>query len=235
MSKEKEIRELISLIPSWKDTPEDFIDYCVTHGRVRRYTAKQYVYFSYDDSVNVFFLLKGRIQILLTGEFSEKIFRVIKPPAFFPEVVFDNKTYPHAALAIEATEVLILDRHTLQRYLETHPTMLWNFYRALALDLRRAYRQIRNLALGDARLRLGAKIYALAHAHGNEEGNTILISIPLSATELAAMCSLARESVSRILGELRESEIIQIEKKTIRVCNLEGLKEWIQERSNRER
>ena len=91
MSKEKDLRKLISLIPFWQDTPEDFIDYCVTHGRVRRYAAKQYVYFSYDDSVSVFFLLKGRIQILLTSEFSEKIFRVIKPPAFFPEVVFDGK------------------------------------------------------------------------------------------------------------------------------------------------
>ena len=235
ISKEKDLRKIISLIPFWQDTPEDFIDYCVTHGRVRRYAAKQYVYFSYDESVSVFFLLKGRIQILLTSEFSEKIFRVLKPPAFFPEVIFDGKPYPHAALAIDPTEVLILDKQNLQRYLENHPTLLWNFYQALALDLRRAYRQIRNLALGDARLRLGAKLYALAHAHGNAEGDTVLISIPLSATELAAMCSLARESVSRILGELRELEIIQIEKKTIRVCNLEGLKEWIQELSTRER
>ncbi len=236
MSKEKEIRELISLIPSWQDPPEDFIDFCITHGRVRRYAAKQFVYFSYDEAVNVFFLLKGRIQILITGEFSEKIFRVIKPPAFFPEVVFDEKAYPHAALAIEATEVLILDRQTLQRYLESHPTLLWNFYRALALDLRRAYRQIRNLALGDARLRLGAKLFALAHAHGSAEKDAVLITIPLSATDLAAMCSLARESVSRILGELRELEIIQIDKKTIKVSNLESLKEWIHDRStSRER
>lgn len=215
----------------WEGVSQEFLDFCRAHGRTRNYTPKQYLYFSGDEANTAFFLLKGRIQLLLTGEFNEKIYRVLHPPAFFPEVIFDGKAYPHAALAIEATEVLAIDRVTLLRYIESNPHLLWSFYHAMSLDLRRAYRQIKNLSLGDARLRLGAKLFALAHAHGKPSSGGTTIGIPLSATELAGMCSLARESVSRILGELRESKLIEVERKTITIIDLDGLRTWIRDRA----
>ncbi|MDP4126871.1 MAG: Crp/Fnr family transcriptional regulator [Bacillota bacterium] len=233
MAKEQQIREiLIHKLFSGKLPPE-FIDFCLSYGRIRRYGPKQYVYFSGDEGNTVFFLIKGRIQLYLMSEFSEKIIRVLSAPAFFPEIILDGKPYPHAALCLQETEVLAIDRQIFMRYLENNSTILWVFYRELALDLRRSYRQIRNLSLGDARLRLGAKLYALAHVHGRPSSNGVIIGIPLSTTELAGMCSLARESVSRILGELKEINVIEIEKKNITVRNLDNLRQWIHERSAR--
>lgn len=232
MPKEEEIRQVLDAIPGWSQLPQEFFDFCLTRSRLRRYSAKQYLYFSGDEPTSVFVLLKGRVQLILTGEFNEKILRVLRPPAFFPEVILDGKPYPHAALALEATDVLGLDREALQQYLKANPTLLWPFLQALATDLRRSYRQIKNLSLGDARLRLGAKLFALAHAHGKPTKNGLMIVIPLSATELAGMCSLARESVSRILGELREANLIQMERKTITILDVEGLRAWIHERAS---
>ena len=132
---------------------------------------------------------------------------------------------------MEETEVLTLDRKIFILYIEDNPSVLWIFYRELALDLRRSYRQIKNLSLGNARLRLGAKLFSLALVHGKPSLNGVLISIPLSATELAGMCSLVRESVSRIMGELKKIKILQIEKKTITVLDFEKLYRWIHERA----
>lgn len=231
MSKEKQLREILADRLFSGKMPPEFIDFCLAQGRVRHYTPKQYLYFSGDEANTVYFLISGRIRLYLMSEFSEKILRVLSPPIFFPEVVLDGKPYPHAALSIEETEVLALDRSALGRFLESNPAVLWTFYNALALDLRRSYRHIRNLSLGDARLRLGAKLFALAHVHGKPSSKGVLITIPLSATELAGMCSLARESVSRILGELKDSKIIEIEKKTITVQDLKNLSGWIHERA----
>ena len=231
MSNEQHVREILERKLFSGSLPSEFIDFCLTHGRFRHYAPKQYLYFSDDEGTTVYFLVSGRIRLYLMSEFSEKILRVLSPPAFFPEIVLDGKPYPHAALCMEETEVLTLDRQILIRYLDSNPSVLWIFYRELALDLRRSYRQIRNLSLGDARLRLGAKLFALAHVHGQPSLNGVVITIPLSATELAGMCSLARESVSRILGELKNIKIIKIEKKTITVLNLENLRHWIHERA----
>lgn len=231
MSKEQHVREILERKLFSGSMPPEFIDFCLAHGRFRHYAPKQYLYFSDDEGNTVYFLVSGRIRLYLMGEFSEKIIRVLSPPAFFPEIVLDGKPYPNAALCMEETEVLALDRQILIRYIESNPSVLWIFYRELALDLRRSYRQIRNLSLGDARLRLGAKLFALAHVHGQPSLNGVLITIPLSATELAGMCSLARESVSRILGELKKIKIIEIEKKTITVLDLENLRRWIHERA----
>ena len=231
MSKEQKIRELLAHNLFSGNMPSEFIDFCLAHGRIRHYAPKQYLYFSGDEGNTVYFLVTGRIRLSLMAEFSEKIIRVLSPPNFFPEVVLDGKPYPHAALCIEESEVLAIDRHTFVRFIESNPSVLWVFYNGLALDLRRSYRQIKNLSLGDARLRLGAKIFSLAYVHGKPSLNGVLITIPLSATELAGMCSLARESVSRILGELKDLKIIEIEKKSITVPDLKNLRSWIHERA----
>ncbi|HHY26183.1 MAG TPA: Crp/Fnr family transcriptional regulator [Desulfitobacterium dehalogenans] len=224
--------EIFKNNPNWQGLPDSFWEYCSDHGRVRHYAAKQFLFFSGEDGNSVYFLLKGRIQILLMSEFTEKIFRILQPPAFFPEVILDNKVYPYAALTAEASDVFVLDRKALLQYFNENPSALLPFYRNMALDLRRAYRQIKNIALGDARSRLGAKIFALAHVHGQETPEGILITIPLTATELAGMCSLARESVSRILSELKDLGILKMEKKQITVNNLDQLRGWIHERQN---
>lgn len=235
MSKEQQVRELIEHKLASSNMPSELISFCLAHGRIRHYAPKQYLYFAGDEGNTFFFLVTGRIRLYLMGEFSEKIIRILSNPTFFPEVILDGKPYPHAALCIEETDVLAIDRQTLTRFIENNPSVLWVFYRELALDLRRSYRQIRNLSLGDARLRLGAKLFALAHVHGQASPRGTLITIPLSATELAGMCSLARESVSRILGELKDIKIIIIEKKNITVPNLETLRAWIHERASRTR
>jgi CRP/FNR family transcriptional regulator len=215
----------------WDQLPLSFWELCQLHSRVRHYSAKQYLFFSGDEANTVFFLLKGRVELLLTSEFTEKIYRVMQAPNFFPEVALDGKTYPYAALAVENSDVLVLDRRILLRHLKENPQALVPFYQSMALDLRRAYRQIKNVALSDARSRLGAKLFALAHVHGQAVEDGVLITIPLSTTELAGMCSLARESVSRILGELKEQKIIEIERKKIKILNTENLRDWVHERS----
>ncbi|WP_242877780.1 Crp/Fnr family transcriptional regulator [Desulfosporosinus sp. BG] len=235
MAKDHQIREMLTHKFFSGNMPPEFIDFCLAHGRIRHYTPKQYLYFSGEEGNTVYFLISGRVRLYLMSEFSEKIIRVLSPPVFFPEVILDGKPYPHAALCIEEAEVLTIDLQTFMRFIESNPAILWVFYRELALDLRRSYRQIKNLSLGDARLRLGAKLFALAHVHGQSSLNGVLITIPLSATELAGMCSLARESVSRILGELKELKIIDIKKKNITVFDPEILRRWIYERSSRSR
>lgn len=222
--------KLLAQNSPWNQLPLSFWELCQLHCRVHRYSAKQYLFFSGDEAGSIFLLLKGRVELLLTSEFTEKIFRVIQAPNIFPEITLDGKTYPYAALAVENSEVMVLNRKILLSYLKENPQALMPFYQSMALDLRRAFRQIKNVALGDARSRLGAKLFALAHAHGQAVEDGILISIPLSTTELAGMCSLARESVSRILGELKELEIIEVERKKIKILNKEKLRNWIHER-----
>lgn len=231
MSNEQRVREVLERKLFSGSMPPEFIDFCLAHGLIRRYASKQYLYFSEEEGNTVYFLISGRIHLYLMSEFSEKIIRVLSFPTFFPEIVLDKKLYPHAALCMEDAEVLALDRELLISYMESNSSLLWMFYRELALDLRRSYRQIKNLSLRDARLRLGSKLFALAHVHGKQSSKGVLITIALSATELAGMCSLARESVSRILGELKKLKILEIEKKKITVLDVETLRQWIRERA----
>jgi len=217
----------------FNNVPAHFLDFCVSHGTFHQYSAKQFIYLAGDDPSKMYLLLKGSVQLILANEFIEKIYRILRAPAIFPEVVLDGKTHIHSAFVVEQTEVLALETKSVEAFLTKSPETYKFFFNALALDYRRANRQIRNLSLGDARVRLGAKLYALAHAHGIHTSEGIELTLPVSTTELAGMCGLARESASRILTELKDLQIIQTNKKTIVITNLENLRAWIYKRAQK--
>jgi len=225
-----DLHKKLSVLPH---IPPLFLDFCTTHGTVHRYAPKQFIYLSGDEPQKLFILLKGSVQLILANEFVEKIYRVLKAPTIFPEVVLDGKPYVHSAYVIQESEVLALELKSVQAVLAQNPELYQFFFKLLALDYRRANRQIRNLALGDARVRIGSKLYSLAHAHGRHTREGIEITIALSTTELAGMCGLARESASRILSELKDLNIIKADKKTIVILNLDELRAWIYKRAQR--
>jgi CRP-like cAMP-binding protein len=67
----------------------------------------------------------------------------------------------------------------------------------------------------------------LSNSYGYEKEDGIHINVPITNYDLANYCGTARESVSRMLGELREEGIISIHKKRIISHDLLCLKQQI--------
>jgi CRP/FNR family transcriptional regulator len=67
----------------------------------------------------------------------------------------------------------------------------------------------------------------LVEEHGifREEG--VLVSIPLTHQDFANMLGLSRESVNRVLNQLKKDELLDINRKGILIYNLDKLKKYI--------
>lgn len=81
-----------------------------------------------------------------------------------------------------------------------------------------------NIALVNAHRRVAHQLAYFAEKFGKKDGDSIIIDVPLTHQDLGAVLNLARETVSHVLGRLRDKGIIDAAHKNITVLDLKKLR-----------
>src|SRR5690606_8888875 len=76
---------------------------------------------------------------------------------------------------------------------------------------------------GDVQQKVIQSLLHLVQEYGIVKEDGILISIPLTHQDLANMLGMSRESVNRVLNQLKKEKILSINRKGILICNLNAL------------
>ncbi|UUZ97554.1 Crp/Fnr family transcriptional regulator [Paenibacillus sp. P25] len=93
--------------------------------------------------------------------------------------------------------------------------------------LRRANEKIYDLTFLGVRSRVVKTILRLSEEHGVRKTAGVLVAFKLTHQELANMIGTVRESVTKVLQELQEDQIIEIDKKQILVKDMDALRAMI--------
>jgi CRP/FNR family transcriptional regulator len=127
----------------------------------------------------------------------------------------------------ELTEIAFLKKEDLPRIFQAHPELGIGFSRHISTKLREAYKLIADMRLSveERLLVLLARIMVLLT--GKCENG--LIEIPFSHRELAQFAQITPETLSRALHVLQDKGIISVEKKGLRVLQVEELRKYVDE------
>ncbi|UUZ82973.1 Crp/Fnr family transcriptional regulator [Paenibacillus sp. P26] len=93
--------------------------------------------------------------------------------------------------------------------------------------VRRANEKIYDLTFLGVRSRVVKTILRLSEEHGVRKTAGVLVAFKLTHQELANMIGTVRESVTKVLQELQEDQIIEIDKKQILVKDMDALRAMI--------
>ncbi|TMZ56738.1 Crp/Fnr family transcriptional regulator [Klebsiella pneumoniae] len=85
---------------------------------------------------------------------------------------------------------------------------------------------MQELTYQDVRHRIIAILLRLAEAHGTARGETVVLRLPVTHQDLASMAGTTRESVNRILNDLRRKRILDMNRYHIILNDVETLKSW---------
>jgi CRP/FNR family transcriptional regulator len=77
--------------------------------------------------------------------------------------------------------------------------------------------QLQTLALPNGRQRVVAVLRFLAQEHGVQSGRDVILTLPMTHSELARMVGLSRESVNRVWTQLRREGALAGSRGTWRV------------------
>ena len=136
----------------------------------------------------------------------------------------EEPTYIFSALARSAAEVYAIEFPVLQAYLEKHPHLSIALLKLLGMHMRKQHLKFRDLVLYGKKGALYSTLIRLANSYGMETEEGILISVPLTNQELANYSASARESLNRMLADLKKRGVIEMRGHLILIKNIDFLK-----------
>ena len=140
----------------------------------------------------------------------------------------ENTTYIFNAVAQSKSEVYAIEFNTLHNYLEKKPLLAINLLKIIGMHMRKQHSKFRDLILYGKKGALYSTLIRLANSYGTEVEDGILISVPLTNQELANYSATARESLNRMLSELRRNDIIENRNNLILIKDIDFLRREIE-------
>ncbi len=193
--------------------------------RRRKFRRNEVIFHQGDPGDSLHIVASGAVKILLpSAEGEEAIIATLRPGDFFGELaLLDGATRSATAAALEASETLTLPRPVLMELTGTVPGLGDALLVGLAKELRRLTSQVEELHFLDLAGRLAMRLTRLAQEAQPDASGKIRLAWPYTQSDLAAMIGGTRQSVNRLLAELVDEGLIEIQPDALVITDLQEL------------
>lgn len=199
-------------------------------GNIRPLVKGTYVFNEGEDSHEIYIVKKGLVQISkMTPEGKELILRICKENDMFGELTLfsEDAKYLLNSKVLSPGEMYVINKEQLELALQTNSKLTLEYLKWTSNHMRKLQMKMRDLLMIGKRGALYSTLIRLSNSYGVDQEDGKLINIPLTNSELAKFCATTRESVNRILNDLRKKGIITIRSNKILLKDIEFLRTGI--------
>lgn len=195
-----------------------------------KYKKGTILFFEGDPGEDFYLVKNGVVKIYRLDDTKEIILALFRDGDFFGEMSLIQKGLTRSATAetLEACSIYTLSRSEFFQFLESSPRLCLKLLEITADRLRKANEQIFDLTFLGVRSRIFKTIIRLSEEYGEPSQQGSFINMKLTHQELANLVGTVRESVTKVLQELQEENIILIQKKKIILKNMDALQRKLQ-------
>jgi len=188
------------------------------------YQKRKLLLLAEEPVLSVFYLLEGRVsQYDIAPNGNEVVVNIFKPGAFFPMASALNDTENHYFFesSIKST-VCVAPKAEVVRFLGENPEVLLDLLARVYRGTDGVLRRMAHLMGGDAQTRLVFELLNTAYRFGEREpGDNVVVHI--TEADLAKRSGLARETVSRLLQNLKTTGLIEMSRSSITIIHIPTL------------
>ena len=187
---------------------------------------RQVLFHKGDTGSQLFVVINGRIQISIPAEDGKEVtLAILEQGKIFGEfAVFDNQRRSATATALNASELLVIDRKQFIPFLHTHPQAAIEMIASLCERLRETDTFIEETLFLKLLPRLAKKISALAKQYGKKtENGDVFIDFKLTQGDLGNMLGISRESINRQMRIWQSEGLISFEEGYITIHDMDLL------------
>lgn len=191
------------------------------------YKRDSYIYFPHDKADTIYMIAQGRVKIghylddgkevvssiLTTGEiFGELALAGEETRRHFAQVMDDNTTICPLSIG-ELKQLMYGDRE-----------LSFKILKLVGLRLMKLERKLESLVFKDARSRVIDFLKDAASWKGKKVGYETMIQTKLTHKDIAALTGTSRQTVTTILNELKDKNLINFDRRRILIRDLARLK-----------
>jgi CRP/FNR family transcriptional regulator len=194
----------------------------------REFKKKTTIFVEGSEKEAVFFIRDGLVKAYKTDEDgNEQIVSLLQPGEMFPHTGFFNQaSYPATAEALVDTHLLAIPVRAFEQLVTAMPSIAIKLIDVMGAKIRELQQLLQQFTGHDVNGRIMAYLLQLADKHGVALESHIHIGLPVTNQELANAIGTTRETVNRLLSQLKKQHILETHRSEIVILDLPGLKAW---------
>ena len=226
-SERLDVRQVLAHLPLFRELSAEQIEQIAAGTREKR-AAKGEMLFQKGDTPRGFYVIVfGQVKLAFpSSQGNEKVVEIVGPRQSFGEaVMFMGRPYPVFAETLSDTLLFFIAENVVLDLLQRDPSFARRMLAGLSLRLHSLLQDVESYSLRSSTQRVIG--YLLQHCGENEaEDGAITIALPTSKQVIASRLNLTPETLSRILHDLGQAQLISMQGRKITVHGLRRLREF---------
>ena len=222
------IHDFLANIPLLRDaSPEEIAR--MAAGTRRVYAQKGDVLFRRGEPCEGFWIvLYGQVKLSVTSpQGMEKVIEIIGPGLTFGEaIMFMETPYVVGSQALADSLLLHVSKNTVFSELERNPAFARKMLAGLSRRLHGLIRDVESYSMRSGTERVIGFLMRADGLENGDESNHATVALPASKLTIASRLNLTPEHFSRILHDLAASGLIEVQGKSIRVPDMQRLRDF---------
>jgi CRP/FNR family transcriptional regulator, nitrogen oxide reductase regulator len=223
--------KIISRLPFFRHLPSEAILEINRLFEDRDVEAGQAIYFEGDPGEHLFLVATGKVKLSRTA-FSgrEVLLDILRAGEYFGNLaILSGRGYAETAIAQTDCCILHISAPDFEKILKVHPDVTMKVLQAVGQRLEESQEIVKQLSTYTADQRIAASLIRLARKLGEQKQTGLLIQLPFSRQDLAAMTGTTIETVSRVMSRFSAEGLISTGRRWVSVNDLARLEEIAKE------
>ncbi|HHU49999.1 MAG: Crp/Fnr family transcriptional regulator [Caldicoprobacterales bacterium] len=212
----------ITLVPIFNHLDDDKLEEIMRAIKTAHFDKGEIIYRAGQQSNSLYIVSKGKIRIYRLSESGkEQLLRILKPGDFTGELaLFRQSVHESYAEAMADTDVCMINRDDLQKFLLKYPTIALQVLAEFSNRLDESEKQAARFATERVETRIALYLAECVE----DQGGSLSISLPMSRKDMASYLGTTPETISRKLADLEaQGYIRQVSGRKIQIQDLDGL------------
>ncbi len=223
--------KIIGRLPFFRHLPPEAI--VVINGLFedRAVLAEQPIYFEGDPANYLHLVAMGKVKLIRhTTSGREVLLDILRGGEYFGNLsILSGQGYSETAIAQTDCCILQISAQSFEKVLNRHPDVTLKVLKAVGERLEQSQEVIKQLSVYTVDQRIAAALVRLAQKLGEQKQKGLLIQLPFSRQDLAAMTGTTVETVSRVMSRFSAQGLVSTGRKWVVVNDLEALEQIAKE------
>lgn len=193
----------------------------------QHFNRDQFIYFPEEPATYIYMIAQGRVKIgHYLDDGKEVVKSILTTGEIFGELALagEEKRADFAQAMDDHTSVCPLSIEDLKNLMRENRELSFSILKLVGLRLMKLERKLELLVFKDARTRIIEFLKDAAAWKGKKVGFETMIPTRLTHKDIAALTGTSRQTVTTILNELKEQNLINFDRKKILIRDLERLR-----------
>ena len=192
-------------------------------------SADERIYFEGDEAGYLYLVAMGKVKLVRnTVSGREVLLDILRGGEYFGSLtIFGGRVHTETAIAQTDCCILKISAEDFEHILSDHPDVTRKVLEVVSQRLAESQEIVKQLSAYTAEQRVASALLRLAGKLGEAREQGVLIQLPLSRQDLAAMTGSTIETVSRVTSHFAEQGWIKSGRKWVTIMDANRLEERI--------